>query len=78
MAPKEQVVLPRILDVQVSVAQGLAKNYQASDTVFIYARAKNGPKMQLSLVRVPLSALPIKVELTEATSMLPNMNLRSF
>lgn len=78
VAPKEQVVLPRILDVQVSVAQGLAKNYQASDTVFIYARAKNGPKMPLSLVRVPLSALPIKVELTEATSMLPNMNLRSF
>jgi len=78
VAPKEQAVLPRILDVQVSVAQGLAKNYQASDTVFIYARAKNGPKMPLSLVRVPLSALPIKVELTEATSMLPNMNLRSF
>ncbi|MDG1250058.1 MAG: c-type cytochrome biogenesis protein CcmI [Gammaproteobacteria bacterium] len=78
VAPKEQAVLPRILDVQVSVTQGLAKNYQASDTVFIYARAKNGPKMPLSLVRVPLSALPIKVELTEATSMLPNMNLRSF
>jgi len=77
-APAEQAALDRVLYVQVTVAQELAKNYQDSDTVFIYARAKNGPKMPLSLVRVPLSALPIKVELTEATSMLPNMNLRSF
>ena len=77
-APAEQAALARVLYVQVTVAQELAKNYQDSDTVFIYARAKNGPKMPLSLVRVPLSALPIKVELTEATSMLPNMNLRSF
>ena len=77
-APAEQAALARVLYVQVTVAQELAKNYQDSDTVFIYARAKTGPKMPLSLVRVPLSALPIKVELTEATSMLPNMNLRSF
>jgi cytochrome c-type biogenesis protein CcmH len=77
-APAEQAALARVLYVQVTAAQELAKNYQDSDTVFIYARAKNGPKMPLSLVRVPLSALPIKVELTEATSMLPNMNLRSF
>lgn len=76
--PVEQAAVARVLYVQVTVAQELAKNYQDSDTVFIYARAKNGPKMPLSLVRVPLSALPIKVELTEATSMLPNMNLRSF
>ena len=76
--PEEPVALPRVLNVQVTVTQELAESYQASDTVFIYARAKNGPKMPLSLVRVSLSALPIRVELTEASSMLPNMNLRSF
>lgn len=76
--PEVQESLPRILHVQVTVAAELAKNYQASDTVFIYARAKNGPKMPLSLVRVPLSALPIQVDLTEASSMLPSMTLRSF
>ena len=76
--PEVQGSLPRILHVQVTVAAELAKNYQASDTVFIYARAKNGPKMPLSLVRVPLSALPIQVDLTEASSMLPSMTLRSF
>ena len=74
----ELTALNRVIHVQVTVAQEQLKNYQAKDTVFIYARAKNGPKMPLSLVRVALSALPIQVQLTEATSMLPNMNLSSF
>ena len=74
----ELTALNRVIHVQVTVAQEKLKNYQAKDTVFIYARAKNGPKMPLSLVRVALSALPIQVQLTEATSMLPNMNLSSF
>ena len=64
------------ITVSVSMANNLVP--VADATVFIYARAVNGSKMPLAVVRRPVSDLPFTVELTDAMAMSPAMNLSSF
>ncbi|MCB1644841.1 MAG: c-type cytochrome biogenesis protein CcmI [Pseudomonadales bacterium] len=66
----------RVLTVTVEKADGLEAG--ASDKVFVYARALNGPKMPLAVQQFPVGALPKTVRLDETMAMMPGMGLANF
>lgn len=65
------------LRVNVSLAPALTTKLAAGDTLFVYARAENGPPMPVAVARMDASKLPTTVTLTDAMSMVPTMKLSS-
>ncbi len=65
------------ITVNVSLSDSLHKSIVNSDTLFIYARAMNGPKMPLALVKMTAGDLPATVTLDDSVSMMPSMTLSS-
>ena len=63
---------------QVSISSDLAAKVSANDTLFIYARAKSGPKMPLAILRLKASDLPATFTLTDDMAMTPTMKMSSF
>jgi len=66
------------VQVQVSLAPGLAERAAPGDTVFVYARAPAGPPMPVAAVRLKASQLPLTVTLDDATSLMPAARLSQF
>lgn len=64
--------------VKVSLAPDLVVQTEPSDTVFIFAKAQQGPPMPLAIVRKTVADLPISVTLDDQTAMLPQMTLSKF
>jgi cytochrome c-type biogenesis protein CcmH len=54
---------------RVDVAPGLASKVALTDTVFIYARAAEGPHMPLAVLRIPAKQLPTDFRLDDAMGM---------
>jgi len=67
-----------VLDVTVKLDPKLAAKVQPADTLFVFARAVNGPPMPLAVARLKASQLPAKVTLTDAMAMTPAMMLSKF
>ena len=65
------------LPVKVSLAPALKGKLQPGDTLFVYARAEQGPPMPLAVARLDAAHLPTTVELTDAMAMAPSMKLSS-
>lgn len=65
------------LTVQVSVAPALRKHLGQGATLFVYARAGEGPAMPLAVARRDAATLPVTVTLTDAMAMTPQHNLSS-
>jgi cytochrome c-type biogenesis protein CcmH len=65
------------LQVKVALAPKLKAKLASGDTLFVYARAANGPPMPLAVVRLDASQLPATVTLTDAMGMMPSMKLSS-
>jgi len=63
---------------QVTISQELAPRASPNDTLFIYARAKAGPKMPLAILRLKASDLPATFTLTDDMAMTPTMKMSSF
>lgn len=66
------------LQVEVALDPKLRDKAPAGASVFVFARAANGPPMPLAVQRLTVADLPAKVVLTEAMGMLPNMKLSQF
>jgi cytochrome c-type biogenesis protein CcmH len=66
------------LKVRVELGAALKDKVRLDDTVFIFARASNGPPMPLAAKRVTVAQLPIEVELSDADAMMPQMKLSDF
>ncbi|MDO9316405.1 MAG: c-type cytochrome biogenesis protein CcmI [Burkholderiaceae bacterium] len=63
---------------QVSLSPALASKAAPTDTVFIFARAAEGPRMPLAIVRRTVADLPITFTLDDTMAMSPEMKLSKF
>lgn len=63
---------------QVTIRSELAAKASPNDTLFIFARAKTGPKMPLAILRLKASDLPATFTLTDDMAMTPAMRMSSF
>jgi len=59
----------------VSLAPALVKKADPAASVFIYARAKQGPVMPLAIVRTTVSALPYAYQLDDSASVMADIKL---
>ena len=81
---KEQVVeaattpVGTTLTVFVDIDDAVRNQFDSSDSVFVYAKAKQGPRMPLAVKRMTLAELPATVVLDDSMAMMEGMNLSSF
>ncbi|HXZ49907.1 MAG TPA: c-type cytochrome biogenesis protein CcmI [Usitatibacter sp.] len=59
----------------VSVAPGIAAKVDPSATVFVFARAENGPRVPLAVMRANAARLPLEFTLDDSQAMAPDMKL---
>lgn len=69
---------PLSVSGNVTISSELAAKVSPGDTLFIYARAKSGPKMPLAILRLKASDLPASFTLTDDMAMTPAMKMSSF
>ena len=65
------------LRVNVSISAELVEQVAATDTVYVFARAADGPPMPLAAKRLTVADLPAQLVLTDADSLLPQLKLSS-
>ncbi|KPZ24322.1 c-type cytochrome biogenesis protein CcmI [Pseudomonas coronafaciens] len=66
------------LRVRVRLAASLEGKVQPGDSVFIFARAINGPPAPLAVKRITVADLPAEVELSDSDAMLSSLKLSNF
>jgi cytochrome c-type biogenesis protein CcmH len=66
------------LQVAVTLDPALADRVAPGDTLFIFARAAQGPRMPLAIVRRQAGELPLTVTLDDSQAMAPNFRLSAF
>ena len=71
----EKSAAPGAVTGTVAVAPEIAPRIKGSETLFVYARAENGPRMPLAIVRTSARELPMKFALDDSQSMSPAMKL---
>ncbi|VAW54735.1 Cytochrome c heme lyase subunit CcmH [hydrothermal vent metagenome] len=73
----EPVSTARLL-VSIDVSEQVKQKFNANDTVFVYAKARQGPRMPLAAQRITLADLPAVVVLDDSMAMAEGMNLSAF
>ena len=79
-AATEQTAMagPARVGGRVSLAADLEGKAAADDTLFVFARAVNGPPMPLAILRLQASDLPYEFSLDESMAMMPSMSMANF
>ncbi len=60
---------------EVRITDVLAKRVRPTDTVFVFARAVDGPRMPLAIIRRPAGDLPFAFTLDDSSAMAPQFRL---
>ncbi len=66
------------LQILVDISDQARQKFDANDVVFVYAKAKQGPRMPLAAERLTLAALPATIILDDSMAMVEGMNLSAF
>lgn len=66
------------LKITVELAPALTKLVKADETLFIFARAANGPPMPLAAVRKTVAELPLSITLDDSSAMSPQLKLSQY
>ena len=72
------VASARSLSIAIDVSEKVKQTFAADDVVFVYAKAKQGPRMPLAVQRLTLSSLPATVILDDSMAMVTGMNISAF
>ena len=72
------VVAAALLEVSVDVAPQIKAELEPTDSVFVFARALNGPPMPLAVKRLSVADLPAKVSLSDSDAMMADLKLSGF
>ena len=62
----------------VTLSEKLKDRAAPEDTVFVFARAAEGPPMPLAVARVRVRELPYRFRLDDSMAMTPTMKISSF
>lgn len=76
--PASKVKGKTVIQVSVKLDDKLKTKAAPGDTVFIFARAAQGPPMPLAIIKKQVKDLPLTVSLNDAMAMMPNMTMSSF
>jgi len=66
------------MKVRVDLSADIKAKASPGDSVFIFARAVNGPPAPLAVKRFTVADLPVTVELGDADAMMPQLKLSNF
>lgn len=66
------------LMINVSIDRNKFRDVSIDDTVFIFAKAVNGPPVPLAAVRKQVKDLPLQVTLDDSMAMMPALKLSNF
>ena len=69
---------PARLAVTVHLSPSLLEKAALAETVFVFARAAQGPRMPLAIVRRSVADLPLELVLDDSMAMMPTMRLSAF
>lgn len=64
--------------LKVTLSPALQKQVQQGDSLFIYAKAQNGPRFPLAAARRSATELPLELTLDESSAVMPNATLANF
>lgn len=64
--------------IRISLDPALKDQLNPKDTLFVYARAVQGPPMPLAIKRLSAAGLPLTVQLSNSDAMIADMNLDTF
>ncbi|PKO83392.1 MAG: c-type cytochrome biogenesis protein CcmI [Betaproteobacteria bacterium HGW-Betaproteobacteria-11] len=76
-APDAQSLAKTAVQGRVELAPALRAKTQPGDTVFVFARAINGPRMPLAVKRVTVAELPLDFTLDDSLAMQPGHGISS-
>ncbi|HKB82297.1 MAG TPA: c-type cytochrome biogenesis protein CcmI [Burkholderiales bacterium] len=62
----------------VNIDDSLKGKVRPDEAVFVFARAANGPRMPLAIVKIKVSDLPYQFSFDDSMSMVPEMKLSKF
>lgn len=62
----------------VRIDQAMIDNVSMTDTVFVFAKAVNGPRMPLAVLRREVREMPFEFELNDSMAMSPEAKLSGF
>lgn len=74
----QQAAGPASVSGRVTIAADLKQKMSPDDTLFVFARAVDGPPMPLAIVRAKASELPLDFDLNESMAMMPSMSMANF
>ena len=63
---------------RVTLSENLQSKVAPGDTVFVFARAANGPRMPLAIVKKTAAELPLDFSLDASMAMMPDMSLANY
>lgn len=77
-APVQAAAAAGQISGEVRVSDALAKRVRPTDTLFVFARATQGPRMPLAIVRRQAGDLPFAFTLDDSSAMAPQFRLSGF